>query len=221
MFESWLEQEKAGMKTGYRTVRIVSAVVALLAGPYMLFSLLVILRESVVGICAGVAVSLLFTGFVLSLGDYKRRFLKPLMAAIQQELPSGEAREEFARQMLTEAVHISCRPKPGIKYAYGGITAGKSYCYVRQPRVCIFRTIDICRAELIQEDSAPGSIGRLHVSLSYALALYTAENAQEPVWKGYFPDEGELYQVFARFRPLLPREAVIQDEIAAGEIRTW
>lgn len=223
MFESWLEQEKTSMKAGYRRARIVYIVAALLVGPYLLFALIsaltVVFGRSEAAVLAAVMVSLFLIFILLSRSDYKRQFLKPLMALIQQEFPTEEAREEFAGQMLTEAVQISCRPQPRTKYKYGIILVAKNYCYVRMPKVCIIKNSEIRRAELFQEDYAAGSIGRLHVSLIYGLALYTAENEQEPVWKGYFANEGELYQAFAHFRPLLSQKTVIQDEVAAGEIR--
>lgn len=219
MFESWLEQEKASVKAGFRRARIVYIVIALLVGPCVLFTLIAMFGGSIVGVLASVIVFLLLIIFMLSLCDYKRRFLNPFMVFIQQKLPTEEARQEFGRQMLTEAVHISWQPQPRTKYKYGSIIVTKNYCYVRLPKVLIIKNSEIRRAELFQEDYAAGSIGRLRPSLAYGLALYTAENEQKPAWKGYFTSEGELYQAFANFRPLLPQETVIQDEVAAGEIR--
>lgn len=220
MFESWLEQEKASMKAGFRRMRILCLILALFAGPYLLFGLLITLWESWVGRAAAVIASLLFVVFLLSLGDYKRRFLKPLMASVQKELPTEEARQEFGRQMLTEVEKVSFQPEPRAKYG-NIIMVARDYCYVRYPGVQIIVNSEIRGVELTQEDDKAGSIGRLHIDLTYVLALYTAENEQEPVWKGYFSGEEELYQAFAHFRPLLPQETVIQDEVAAGEIRSW
>lgn len=219
MFESWLEQEKASLKAGFRWMRIVYIVIALVVGPYVLLSLIAMLGGSKVGMLAAVIVFLFLIIFMFSLFDYKRRFLNPFMAFIQQKLPTEEVRQEFGRQMLTEAVHISWRPQPRSKYKSGSIFVAKNYCYVRLPKVGIIKNSEIRRAELFQEDYAAGSIGRIRPSLTYGLALYTAENEQKPVWTGYFTGEGELYQAFAHFRPLLPQETVIQDEVAAGEIR--
>ncbi|MDE6640937.1 MAG: hypothetical protein K2K63_10455 [Acetatifactor sp.] len=216
MFESWLEQEKASVKAGFKKVRIVYIVIALLLGPYMLFTIVATFGGSKVGVLAAVIV-LLFLMLILS--DYKKRFLKPLMALIQQELSTEAARQEFGGQMLTEAVQIFWQPQPRTKYKSGSIFVTKSYCYVRLPKVGIIKNCEIRRAELFQEDYAAGSIGRLRPSLAYGLALYTVENEQKPIWKGYFTSEGELYQAFAHFRPLLLQETVIQDEVAAGEIR--
>lgn len=219
MFESWLEQEKASVKAGFRRVRIMNIVIILLLGPYMLFTIIATFGGSKMGVLAAVIVLLFFIFSMLFLSDYKKRFLKPLMALIQQELPTEAARQEFGGQMLTEVVQIFWQPQPRTKYKSGSIFVAKSYCYVRLPKVGIIKNCEIRRAELFQEDYAAGSIGRLRPSLAYGLALYTVENEQKPVWKGYFTSEGELYQAFAHFRPLLPQETVIQDEVAAGEIR--
>ncbi len=216
MFHSWLEQEKATIKSLFGKVRILCIFLAVMMGFIALPNLIILLDGGgVMPLCA-VAFMIFVIIFALFMGDYKRRFIKPLLASIEQELPSEEAREEFARQMQTNAVCISYQPVPQTKFC--DIMVAQDYCYMRQPgKSRIFKNNAIRKAMLLQENYAAGSTRHPHFRLTYALELYAADNEKKPVWKGYFKSDGELYQAFAHFKPLLPQDAVIQDNVAAGK----
>ena len=215
MFDSWLEQEKADIKAIYGKERILCVLLVLLEVPFFLMNLILLLD-------GGGALSVVMVVFlifvmvsILSLGNYKKRFIKPLLASVEKDLPSEEDRREFARQMRETAVTISYYPLPQRKAC--DIMAAESYCYMRQPgKSRIFKNSEIRRAVLHRESYAAGMVGHLHFRRMYAMELYAAGNEQKPVWKGYFADEGELYQAFAYFKTLLPQETVIQDNVAAG-----
>lgn len=217
MFDSWLEQEKANIRSQFGKVRVLSIFFALLMVPIVLLNLILLLDGGGVIDFVVVIFSVCVFIFTLSMVNYNKRFLKPLLASIEKELPSEEARQEFARQMTTYAFCISYQPLPRIKSC--DIMVSESYCYMRQPKKSrIIRNSEIRRAVLTQENDSTGTIYHLHSRRTYALALYTADNEQKPAWKGYFTGDGELYRAFAGFEPILPQEAVIQDNVAAGKI---
>jgi len=216
MFNSWLEQEKTNIKSRYGKARILCIFLALMMVPYALLNLVMLLDGGgVMSFCA--VIFCIFVIVIISfMGNYKKRFIKPLLASIEQELPSEEARQEFARQMLENAACISYQPLPQTKSC--DIMVAENYCYMRQPRASrIIKNREIRRVELLKENYAAGIAGHPHFRLTYALALYTSDNEQKPVWKGYFTSDRELYQAFAHFKPLLPQDTEIRDNVAAGK----
>lgn len=213
MFESWLEQEKATIKSLFGNVRIFCVILAILMLPFALMQLVVLLDGGgTVSLCA-----LIFCIFViifaLSMSSYKKRFVKPLLASIQQELPTEEARREFAQQMQEQTASISYRPLPQTKSC--DIIVAQDYCYMRQPRKSrILQNSRFRKVILSQEKYNVGYRG--HIRWCYALALHTSDN-EKPVWKGYFMSKEEVDQALLHIKAILPPEAVIQDQVANPE----
>lgn len=213
MFESWLEQEKATIKSRFGNARIFCILLAILMIPFALMQLVMLLDGGGIGSLCALVFSIFVIVFALSMGNYKNRLMKPLLASIQQELPSEEERQKFAGQMLGQAFSISYQPLPQTKSC--DILAAPDYCYMRQPRKArILHNNQIRKALLTQEDYNTGYRG--HVRFCYALALYTADN-ESPVWKGYFMSKEEADQAFLRFKAILPPETIIQDQAANPE----
>ncbi|MCM1559566.1 MAG: hypothetical protein NC123_08480 [Butyrivibrio sp.] len=215
MFDAWLEQEKADIKAIYGMQHILCVILALMLVPFFLMNLIVLLDGGGALSMVVVAFGVFALVLIPSMGNYKKRFIKPLLASVERDIPSGEERQEFARQMQETAVVISYYPLPQRKAC--DIMVAESYCYMRQPgKSRIFKNSEIRRAVLQWESYTAGMVGHLHFRGMYAMELYAAGNERKPIWKGYFADEGDLYQAFDQFKPSLPQEAIIQDNVAAG-----
>lgn len=210
MLEQWLQQEKAFIKSRFINVRIFCVFTACLTVPVILIQLVLLLDGGGIGQIFAIIFLLFVFFFALSMGSYKKRFIKPLLTSIQQELLTEEARQEFAQQMQEQAVCISYQPLPQTKSC--DLMVADNYCYMRQPgKSRIIRNKEIRRAVLTQEDYNTGNRG--HIRQCYALALYVADN-EKPVWKGYFMDKEEVSQAFLRFKAILPPDADIQNYVA-------
>lgn len=213
MLEQWLQQEKAFIKSRFINIRIFCVFTACLTVPVILIQLVLLLDGGGIGQIFAIIFLLFVFFFALSMGSYKKRFIKPLLTSIQQELLTEEARQEFVQQMQEHAVCISYQPLPQIKSC--DIMVADDYCYMRQPgKSRIIRNKEICRAVLTHENYNTGYRG--HVRQCYALALYAADN-EKPIWKGYFMDKEEVSQAFLRFKAVLPPDADIQDYVANPE----
>ena len=196
-------------------MRIWCVLLALLEVPLILMQLVMLLDSGNVGALCTLIFSILVMCIILNMGNYKKRFLKPLLASIPQELPTEESRQEFARQMQTQAVCISYQPRPQTKACE--IMVATDYCYVRQPQKSrIFKNNQIRRAVLSKEDYTAGY--RWHIRKCYAVALYCPDQ-EKPIWKGYFMNEAEAFQALMRFQSVLPPEAVTEN-LAANPPKT-
>lgn len=215
MFESWLEQEKAAIKSRFGNMRIYYMLIAILAIPLALMELVLLLDGGgIMELCAFLLCAFVIC-FALSMSSYKSRFVKPLLASIRQELPTEEDRRTFAQQMQKQAVCISYRPHPSAKSC--DIMLAEDYCYTRQPKKSrIFHNNQFRRATLTHEKYYTGYLGHMHMRWCYALALY-ASDPEKPVWKGYFTDQNDASRAFARLKTILPPEAVAQDFSANSE----
>ena len=212
MFETWMRQEEAAIRAKYGKARLLTLLVTLLLVLQMLSSLVLLLDGG--GLLeAGTLVFLIGVAWlVLSLGDYRKRFLKPLRASLQQELSTEAEREAFAQQMQSPQV-IEFRTFPqGKTYL---LKAGPDYCYTGQPRTCgIFRTCRVRRVLLEKEWYSSGTWG--HVRTCWSLTLL--EKAEKkPLWKGCFLQEAALYQARDRLCPLLGDRVEMVDQVEAGK----
>lgn len=215
MFESWLEQEKAVIKSRFRNVHILCVFIAVLMLPHVLLSLIMLLDGGGVGSLCVLIFSIFVMIFILFMGNYKKRFIKPLLASIQQELPNENDRQKFAQQMQEHAVCISYQPLPQTKFC--DVMVAKDYCYMRQPRKSrIIQNSQLQRIDLTYENYYIGNRG--HMRWCYALTLYTSDN-ENPVWKGYFMDKEDVSQAFIQFQAILPPGATVQDLVANPEKR--
>lgn len=209
MFDSWLEQEKETIRSRFGKLRILGVLIAIFMVSSIFLPLLSLCLDSG-GVISLIPIifSIFVIGFALSITNYKKRFIKPLLASVRQELATREAQEEFARQMQ-EAKSISYQPRPQIKACE--IMVAKEYCYMRQPgKSRIIQNRQIRRAVLMKEEYM---VGRGHVRYCYALALYAAGD-EKPVWKGCFMDLEKAAQAFRIFQEVLPPEALAQDEVS-------
>lgn len=216
MYDSWLKQEKANLKARYGQTRVRCTFLALLMVPLILMNLIMLLDSVTFNIMPLIACvfGVVVIIIVLSLGNYRKRFLKPLLASVQKELPTDEARQEFARQALADVVRISYQPRPQTKSC--DIVAGEDYCYALQPgKSRVFKNREIRRVVLAREQYSTGTLYHLHVRRTYALVLYADGRERKPVWKGFFTSEENLYQALALLRPRLPQEIVVEDNVAA------
>ncbi len=208
MFDSWLEQEKAVIRSRFGKVRILCVLIAVLMVPPILMQVIFLLDGDGVMTLIPIAFFVFVMCFALSMGNYKKRFIKPLLASVRQELTTREAQEEFARQMQEQAGCISYQPLPQVKACE--IMVAKEYCYMRQPgKSRIIQNRQLRRAVLTKEQY---TVGRGHIRWCYALALYAAD--EKPVWKGYFMEQEKAAQAFQLFQKVLPPEALVQDEIS-------
>ena len=210
MFDLWLEQEKAAIQLRFGKIRILCMAV-------VIFMITSVFTEVIFFLDGDGSVmtliSVIFFVFVimiaLSAGNYKKKFIKPLLDSVDRELTTKEAREEFARQMREEAECISYQPLPGLKDCE--LLAAKEYCYMRQSRKSrILQNRRLRRIVFSQEEY---TVGRGHMRWCHALALYASED-DHPVWKGYFMRQEEAARAFALLKALLPPEATVQDEIS-------
>lgn len=217
MFEAWLEQEKTTIKERYGKSRVLCIIFVLLMIPFALLELILLLDGGGFMQLGALIFIFLVMILLLSLGNYKKRFIKPLLASVQQELPSETERQEFARQMQNgSAVHIVYTPYPQTKECDMFVAA--DYCYFRQPkRSRIIRNQEICRVALAQESYSPGTRG--HIRWCYALTVFTSANEKEPIWRAYFHAEDRLYAALSEIKKILPPETVIQNDIAYGETK--
>lgn len=210
MFDSWLEQEKETIRSRFGKLRILGVLIAIFMVSSIFLPLLSLCMDG-----GGLVISLIpiifsifVIGFALSITNYKKRFIKPLLASASRELTTREAQEEFARQMQ-EAKSISYQPHPQIKACE--IMVAKEYCYMRQPgKSRIIQNRQIRRAVLMKEEYM---VGNGHVRWCYALALYAAGD-EKPVWKGCFMEPEKAAWAFQIFQKVLPPEALVQDEIS-------
>lgn len=212
VFENWLEQEKAGIREDGRKLRIMSIFLAALTIPFTLSMLVLLLDGGGIGNVA-VLVFMIAIGIgILSLGSYKRRLIKPLLVSVEKDLPTDTERQEFARQMQSAMV-LGYAPVPQGQLCE--MLAAVDYCYFRQPsKSRIIRNRDIKKVVLERDNYF---VGRGHVRYCYVLKFFTAENEKKPVWRAYFPTEGELYAIFSRLRGVLPEETAICDNVAYGK----
>lgn len=209
MFEAWLEQEKAAIKSRFGMIRIFCVLIAIIMALFILMQIIFILDGSGMVSLIAILFYAFVMGFALSMSNYKKRFIKPLLDSVQQELTTGEAQEEFARQMREQAETISYQPLPQVKPCE--IMAAREYCYMRQPRKSrIIQNRQLCRAVLTKEQY---TVGRGHVRGCYALTLYAA-GEEKPVWKGYFMEQGEAARALQIFQKVLPPEALVEDAVS-------
>lgn len=207
MFEQWKEKELADIKARFGKVRMLTLGLMALVGVNLLGSVVMLLD----GGGAMEVMAILVQGGIMALigkmGDYKSRFIKPLLASVEEDLPTQGEREEFARHMET-AVELAYSPAPQVKPCT--LWLGEGYLYFRQPgKSRILKNRAIRRATL-EKDTY--TMGRSRVRTCYDLALYGEE--EKPVWKASYRSEEEAYQMLERLKLKLPANLAVEDGIA-------
>lgn len=207
MFERWKERELADIKATFGKARTLTLALAGVVGVNMLGSVVMLLD----GGGAAEALVILFQAAIIAMiwkmGDYKSRFVKPLMASIEETLPSQGEREVFAEQMASAQVR-TYSPAPQIKPCR--LLVGEDYLYLRQPgKSRVVKNRDVRRATLVKNTY---TVGRYHPRTCYDLALYTTE--EKPVWQASFPSEREAYEMLDGLKFKLPANLAVEDGIA-------
>ena len=210
MFEQWKEQELSAIKAQYGKAQLITIAVMVWMGFSVLTQLWMLLD-------GGGAMALVLTVFELGimllawkLGDYKGRFVKPLLASVEETLPTQGEREAFAREM-GEALELPC-PAAAQGRAYS-LFLGREYLYFRRPgksRVLKSRTIR--RMRLARETY---TVGRGHLRTCYGVYLY--QEGDKPVWSGVFPRETDAYKAAGNIEERLPSALEKEDGIAYGK----
>lgn len=207
MFEQWRERELAAIREQYGKVRLFTYAIIAFMGLSALGSVVMLLDGG--GAVQGVA--LLFQLAILAaawaMGDYKRRFIKPLLSSVEETLPTQGEREEFARQM-EGAVEVVCQPGPQVKAC--PLWMGADHSYYRRPgKSRVWKNRSIRRAKLARESY---TVGRGHVRTCYGLYLFG--EGEKPVWNGCFRSEEEAYGTLETMRSRLPADLEVDDQIA-------
>lgn len=210
MFEQWKERELAAIKEQYGKIRVITLVLMGVMALSLPMELVMVLDGG-----GGLSVfSLVFTlaimALIWNLGNYKKRFVKPLLAAVEESLPTQGERELFAQQMEGAQV-VTYSPAPQVKP--GRLLLGEDYCYFRQlGRVRILKNRELRRAKVAKESY---TVGRGHMRTCYGLSLFGEE--EKPAWSASFPTEEGAYQALELFRQKLPANLTVEDGIAYGK----
>lgn len=213
MFETWLKEEKSMLKETYGKQRIKYIFIAVLLIPFILIELILLLDGGgAMELCA-LLFLLCVLGFVLSLGNYHKRFIKPLLASVKKELTTEEKRQEFAEQ-IKNSVRLVYAPYPLVKQC--DMLVASDYCYFRQPKKSrIITNNKIHKILLAKESYSTGTRG--HFRTAYVLHLFTSDNEKKPAWKAYFLKEKQLYHAFSEIQKILPEGTTVQDDVAYGK----
>ena len=211
MFEQWKEKEIAAVKEQYRMVRLFTYAIMAFMGLSALGSVVMLLD-------GGGAMELVVLAFQLAIlatawvmGDYKRRFIRPLLRSVEEVLPTQGEREEFARQMGRAPVLDSPPTSPQVKSC--PLWLGEDYAYYRRPgKSRVWKNRDIRRAKLAKESYIAG---RNRTRACYGLYLFTEE--EKPVWSGCFLTEEEAYRALELLRSRLPSHLELDDQVVYGK----
>ena len=209
MFDTWLKQEQAAIQSRFEKVRVLCILVTVFLVMSILTQVIFFLDGGGVKDLIPIIFYVIGIVFALSVSNYKKRFIKPFLASVRQELTTEEMQEAFVWQMKEEAKCIIYQPLPGIKECE--LMAAADYCYMRQPRKC--RIIQNCQLRRLVLSKEEYMVGRGHMRWCHGLALY-ASDTDNPVWKGYFMRQEEAEQAFRFLQNILPPEAVVQDELS-------
>ncbi len=210
MFEQWKEKELAAVRKEYGTARIIAIVAMVWLGFSALTQLWMLLEVGGLMTVAVMAVELGIGAAVWKLGDYKGRFVKPMLSSVEETLPTQAEREAFAREM-EDALELRCPAAPqGKGYS---LFLGREYLYFRRPgKSRILKSRSIQRMKLAQETY---TVGRGHVRTCYGVYLY--QEGDKPVWSGKFPQEADAYKVSEQIEAHIPSAVEKEDGIAYGK----
>lgn len=210
MFEQWKEKELGLIRQQYGKIRLVTYVFMAILAFSLLTEVVLLLDGGGAMEVVVIVFDLVVMALIWYLGDYKRRFIKPLLASIEEDLPTPGEREEFARQM-EGAVKLECPAAPQQRTCPTWL--GSGYLYVRRPRKSqIVKTGSLGRARL---SKVIYTVGRGHARTCYALELF--QDGEKPAWSGVFYGEGEVYRALETVRASLPANLEVEDQIAYGK----
>lgn len=207
MFEQWKREELSGIQREFGKARTVSLILTVIFGFNALWMLILLLDGGGVAQVVGMVFHLAGAAVVWNIGNYKRRVVRPLLAAVEELLPTPGQREEFAGQMAC-AICLTAPPQPQGRGQSLWVSPG--YCYCRRPgKERIWRSRELTRVRAAQERY---TVGRGHVRTSYVLRLFA--QGEKSVWQGCFRSGEELYQALAALTAHLPENVKVDDDIA-------
>lgn len=210
MFEQWKEKEIAAIKEQYGKIRLFTYAIMAFMGLNMLATVVMPLDGGWTAGVVAIVFQLAIMAAAWTMGDYKGRFIKPLLASVEEVLPTQGEREEFARQM-EGATEVVCQPRMQVKPC--PLWIGTDYAYYRCPRKSrVLKNRDLRRARLV---GGSYTVGRGHVRAFYGLYLFTQE--EKLAWNGCFRTEEEAYRILETLRPYLPANLKVDDQIAYGK----
>lgn len=210
MFEQWKEKELAAVKEQYGKLRMFTYAIMAFMGFSALGSVVMLLDGG--GAIELVALAFQFVILAASwgMGDYKGRFIKPMLASVEEVLPTQGEREAFAREMM-EAEELQC-PVTAQGRSYP-LFLGREYLYFRRPgKSRVVKSGSLRRIKLTDETY---TVGRGHVRSCRGVYLYQEED--KPVWSGVFRTEEEAYRAMESIRGRISASLELDDRIAYGK----
>lgn len=210
MFEQWKERELSAIKAEYGKARIVTVAVMAWMGLSILAQLWMLLDGGGVFQLVPMAVEAAVMVLAWKLGDYKGRFVKPLLASLDETLSTQAEREAFAQEMA-DALELQCpAAAQGRKYS---LFLGREYLYFRRPgKSKVLKRRTIRRMKLSKETY---TVGRGHVRTCYGVYLY--QEGDKPVWNGSFSREEDAYKAAEQIEARIPSAIEKEDGIAYGK----
>lgn len=210
MFEQWKEKELSAIKAEYGKARIITIAVVIWMGLSALSQLWMLLDGGGVLQLVAMAIEVAVMILAWKLGDYKGRFVKPMLSSVEETLPAQTEREAFAQEMA-DALELQCpAAAQGKRYS---LFMGREYFYFRRPgksRVVKSRTIRRMRL-----DKETYTVGRGHVRTCYCVYLY--QEGDKPVWRGVFLREEDAYEIAEQIGTRIPSAVEKEDGIAYGK----
>lgn len=210
MFEQWKEKELAAIKKEYGAARIIAVVALVWLGFSVLTQLWMLLEVGGLMTVVIMAVELAIAAAVWKLGDYKGRFVKPMLSSAEETLPTQAQREAFAQEM-EDALELKC---PAAAQGKGyPLFLGREYLYFRRPgKSRILKSRSVQRMKLAKETY---TVGRGHVRTCYGVYLY--QEGDKPVWSGKFLQEADAYKAAEQIEERIPLVVEKEDGIAYGK----
>ena len=210
MFEQWKEKELADIKGQYGKVRLFTYAIVAFMGLSALGSVVMLLDGGGAMELVALAFQLAILAAAWVMGDYKRRFIKPMLSSVEETLPTQGEREAFAREM-EEAEELQC-PVTAQSRSYP-LFLGREYLYFRRPgKSRVVKSRSLRRIKLTDETY---TVGRGHVRSCCGVYLYQEED--RPVWGGVFRTEEEAYRVQKSIQSRLSASLELEDQIAYGK----
>lgn len=210
MFEQWKAKELSAIKAEYGKARSITIAVMVWMGLSMLVQVWMLLDGGGAFQLAAMAVTAAIMVLVWKLGDYKGRFVKPLLVSLDETLPAPAEREAFAQEM-EDALELQCPAvAQGRRYS---LFMGREYFYFRRPgKSKVLKSRSIRRMKLSKETY---TVGRGHVRTCYAVYLY--QEGDKPAWNGVFLREEDAYEIAEQIETRIPSVVEREDGIAYGK----
>ena len=199
LFRRWFLREYEGIRQKWGRLRAVINAMRVLMTLVMLVNLIFWLEEGPGW--GGFAILVLYVIIFWYLGhvsSYHKKYIRPLQAAVDRELPTDTEKEAFAGQILgRERREFLYQGTPGSVYCKGIVLP--DYCFLRHPgKCCLIKNRDIRNVTL---DSRAYTAGpRLHVRSCYVMEIYTENGGEKPYFQAYFAKKEEMEKAASAIR---------------------